>query len=74
MLSTMEFDKIVRSPDTTRADAMVAYKAGEPLNYNPYEPDDPKHTYWAEGYEMAKNNPECNRVRNLNLSCQTCGG
>ena len=62
-----KWEELVRHPNTTRADAMYAFKMGEPLDYNPYEPTNPKHAYWNEGYDLAKADSFHWKQRGLNL-------
>lgn len=54
-LSHKEWVDLVAHPNTTRADAIVAFCSGEPLDFNPYDKDNPKYQWWEEGYNIAKN-------------------
>ena len=65
-LTSKEWADLVAHPNTTRGDAMVAFCAGEPLDFNPYDMSHPKYQWWAEGYEMAKADRGCWERRERN--------
>jgi hypothetical protein len=73
-LNHKEWMDLVMSPDTTRGDAMVAFCAGEPLDFNPYDVGNPKHTYWAEGYDLAKSDKMCWERRERNMKHKVLRG
>jgi hypothetical protein len=66
-MSTKEFQDLVHHPNTTKADAMYAFKDGVPLDFNPYDTDNPKHKYWCEGMELAKQDAFCWQARERKL-------
>ena len=49
-----EWEKLVRSLDTVRGDAMISFRQGCPFDHNPFEVGSDRHKAWAEGWEMGK--------------------
>ena len=49
-----EWDKLVNSLNTVKADAMLSFRYGCPFDHNPFEPGTDRHKAWSEGWEMGK--------------------
>jgi len=49
-----EWEKLVRSLDTVRGDAMLSFRNGCPLDHNPFEVGTERYKAWAEGWQMGK--------------------
>lgn len=58
-MNTHEYNQLVRSDNTARAEGAIARRRGETVN--PWPADHPAHNLWKEGYDGVEKQKDAHR-------------